>query len=211
MALHSRADLCKLLDISQAYFKVNLNRGKIILDKNGMIDDSKDENHDFIQKQIAKKNGEKAELRSETKKTERIETQKAVFEDSEPKKTEGLSKYEMEQRQKQLQNEKLEEEIKKLRITIEKLEGEVIPTDLVKMIIVQQSKAAVTAFKNACDNILDEFAIKSKMSNEERSRLRGVITKETNAAIDEAIKLAKKETKNIADQFSEKRGKGERK
>lgn len=118
---------------------------------------------------------------------------------------------ELDRQKKALDIEKTAEEIRKLKITIEKLEGEVIPIDLVRSILIQQSKAATTAFKNACDNVLDEFAVKSKMSNDERSRLRGRIIAETNQAIDEAVNLAKKEANQIADEYSAKRGKGERK
>lgn len=217
MALHTIKQFATLCGIKDSSVRTYITRSKVI--KSGdYIDDSIYPNNAFLEKCRAESGADiKVPPAPHAPKERELTYSKPEYPEpdapniGDPEFSGHKTLQELDRIKKSLDIEKTTEEVKKLRITIEKLEGEVIPTDLVKMILIQQSKAAVTAFKNACDNVLDEFASKSKMSNEERSRIRGRITAETNLAIDEAVKLAKKETKHIADEYSLKRGKGERK
>lgn len=217
MALYLPKKFAEYCGIPYATVRSDLNRGKLI--KSGDYIDSDIYPNDLYVQRKHSESGADIKIPVVAPPKERIlriekpeypepEAPNVGEYDSHPAASDHLS---LEKRKQQLTNEKLEEEIKKLRITIEKLEGEVIPTEMVKTVILQLSKAMATAFKNSCDNILDEFAAKSKMSNEERSRIRGRITEETNRANEEGVKLAKKETARIVSEFAVKKGKGERK
>lgn len=118
---------------------------------------------------------------------------------------------ELERIKLQLDNEKKEKEIEKLNIQVGKLNGILIPTDLAKLVIVQISKSMSTAFKQGADNLLVEFAATKNLSSKESADMRAKIVAITNTSVENALNESKKMIKNIVNEYSDTRSRGERK
>jgi hypothetical protein len=88
--------------------------------------------------------------------------------------------------------------------------GESMPTDLVKNTISVYSRSVSRSFNNAADNLLVEFSTMADISREQVSAMRGKLNVIVNKAINEAYENAIDMVDNIVDEYSEKRGKGER-
>jgi hypothetical protein len=188
MAIHKRSDLCKQLNISQAYLKVNIDRGKIVLNKDGDIDDSDPFNIEFINKQIDKKNVVQKEPPPKASKKSTKET---------------LSKYELETRKKQLEVDKLDVEVKIKLIQESKLKGEMLPAPMVKDIFAQHTKHLVSEFQNTMDKVLTRVTQLTKLDNSQVSEFREMITNEINQAQEKAVEISKKAVKNLIQDMTE--------
>lgn len=93
----------------------------------------------------------------------------------------------------------------------EKMRGEVIPTELVRILFAQHSKNIIVEFENSLDKVLTILAKEIGMNNEAISKYRGIIKKEINIAVDDTTDKTKEDIINIINEFSEKRSKGESK
>ena len=96
------------------------------------------------------------------------------------------------------------------QLKIQKQQGDLIPTELVKPLIAQLSMSLSSAFKQAGDNLIVEFTHKKKLGNAETAELRERLTFVINSAIKEAVSEAKRGTNRIASDFSATRSVGER-
>jgi hypothetical protein len=110
---------------------------------------------------------------------------------------------EFELRKKKADAELAEEKLRKVR-------GEVIPSDLIKSVFERYSRSAHMAFKNAAENLLQEIQQLSGLSNKEMADLRSRIIPITNEGIKEAFETALSEVDLIVDEYSQKRGIGEK-
>lgn len=117
----------------------------------------------------------------------------------------------LEREKLELGNDKLKKETEKLKIQIEKLNGILIPTELTKSVIIHLSRSFSTANKQAADGYLTEFSAVRALSSKETSELRGKIVAITNKALTDALEDCKKMIKNIVEEYTEVRTKGERK
>lgn len=120
------------------------------------------------------------------------------------------SKFKLELEQKRLDIEKRREEIRQLKLKNEKLEGELIPAELVKDIFRYNSKAMTTAFSQALENYLIVLGSEVKMNSSQMAKMRKQIVTTTNEAITEGVKLSLKQITELVNEFSQRRGKGER-
>lgn len=93
----------------------------------------------------------------------------------------------------------------------EKMRGEVIPTEMVKILFAQHSKNTIVEFENSLDKVLTILAKEIGMNNKTISKYRGIIKKEINIAVDSTISKTKEDIINIIEEFSEKRSRGESK
>ena len=91
----------------------------------------------------------------------------------------------------------------------EKMRGEVIPTEMVKILFAQHSKNTIVEFENSLDKVLTILAKEIGMNNKTISKYRGIIKKEINIAVDSTISKTKEDIINIIEEFSEKRTRGE--
>jgi hypothetical protein len=198
MALHSRKSFCNLLSISQAYLKVNLDRGKIVLNKDNYIDDENPTNATFIQ------------IRQNSNKKEEKELPKSKENDEKNETSSGTSRYKIELEIKQKQRDKLIQEIELNRIKIEKLNGEVIPAEIIKPVFLQHNQHLLMSMKNADDEMLSIFGHKYSLALEDIAWIRGEWTKKRNTAITEATNASIKAVDVIVADFSVKRGVGQK-
>ena len=116
----------------------------------------------------------------------------------------------LEREKKQLDIKKIKEEIGILAVKNEKLRGEVVPTDAVKMILVQHTKSIVSEFIAATDNVIMKIAKLKGLNIEEQAELRGFLVDQVNNASSEAITTTKKSLKNIVNEYATKKGVGEK-
>lgn len=206
MALLSREEIVDRLGISHAYFNVYLKRKKINLNKDGLVDTNDPLNADFIKARMSKAPdipvGES--LKEQKQKAKEARNSVPIIEDS------GVSKYDLEVSIKQADLEKKQNEIELLKIKRQKLEGELIPTELVTHVFVRQAKTITTEFHNALNSYISTLKSRYKLSNEDVALMRGEVTRLTNKAIEDSTTAGLKDIESIVDDYSETRERGER-
>lgn len=116
----------------------------------------------------------------------------------------------------QLNTQKIETQISKMKMEMEKLRlqnskfmGEVVPTGLIKPVILQHNQSILTESKNTIDNILRIFAKKHSLDAVEVAEIKSQYIPELNNMIKKASFLTIKAVNNIINDFSEQKGVGE--
>ena len=122
-----------------------------------------------------------------------------------------LTYAQLEKIKKHLDARKTEKEIRKLEIDIEKKEGLVIPTDLVKSVFIRHNKNIINSFKDEIDNIVVLLTGKYKLNANEVAEINRELLDTINTGVEKAAKETKKQLITIVNEFSEVRGKGEKK
>jgi hypothetical protein len=189
-----------------------IKRGKVIL-TGELIDDTKPENIDFLQKfadrKLEKSNeseintGEIVDKHSNNTKKEPVVRQKTTPEGE----TEGG--YSLDRKLKAQELKKKEAETRLLNLKEEKIRGEHIPTELIRSIIILQSQSFVTAFKNGMEDFITIMAKAKGMNVNEVAEARGELIRVINSTANKAVDLAKKGIDNIVGEYAVKREVGE--
>ena len=109
-----------------------------------------------------------------------------------------------------LRAEKLVEETELLRMRKEKLQGELLPIDLVTPVFVMFSKAMQTAFNDEWEDIVREVSHLHKLGKQETASLRKRGVDVINSATNKGVIEAKKGINKLTAEFSDTRGRGER-
>ncbi len=118
--------------------------------------------------------------------------------------------FQSEAKLKDLQVEKTENEIALQREKLQKIQGESVPTELVKNLFTQHNKSVTVAYRNATDNLLMEIQAKHSISSEEMGSLRSRLIEVVNKAVIEAAEETKNSLKTMVEEWSAKKGVGER-
>lgn len=95
------------------------------------------------------------------------------------------------------------------RIKMEKLQGLLIPTELVTNVIQLQADSLKKVYHEAAEKLLIILSQKAKMNNKELADMRKKLVDDINHAIDEGIETSKKGLGEIVKNYSETRGVGE--
>lgn len=119
------------------------------------------------------------------------------------------SLFNMDQTKKQLDIDKITVEIRLKLLDEAKKRGEIIPIDLIKVIISQQSQSIITSFKDNLEDIITIFGKSKGMNVNEIAEMRGSITKTLNIIVNKAVDNSKRNIKNIIDEYSLKKNVGE--
>lgn len=213
MALYKKSDFVKRYGITHAFLSVYIKRGKVNVE-DGYIDDSDRSNSDFIlfclDKQKLKKSNELKESPAEIGKENNNNTI-SIYEKNEDvvKKTGYKSKYELEQEKKALDIEKIQEEIDLLKKKNMKMDGESIPTEIVKALFSTYSKQITVQFYNSAEIFLNQISAFKKLSSAESSEMRGKLILNINEAVTNASKESKTSLSNIIKEYSNSKGIGE--
>jgi hypothetical protein len=213
---YTRVEFAKRLGKGNNYVGQYLNRGKLMLD-DGLIDDENEVNAAFLARFESKRGGvveanpEPRVVASASKPRATKEPASSPTKVGATKQAEPGSLLALDQRKKELDIRKTEAEEKLLRIKIEKLQGILIPTDAVMMLFAQHFKSVYVAFENAADNMLTEIAQKTKMSSKDQAAFRGKLIESINHAVKDAVDRSEKDLGHIVSEFSDTRGRGERK
>lgn len=169
-----------------------------------LIDESIPQNASFMAKRAAKVTKEK-----------KVKEKKAKVPPAEPAIDPAIletkrAQHELDQRKKQLEIDKLAKENAVLGINLDKRSGLLIPTDLVKTLFAQHSKAIIASFHQGVDNLLVEISSRAKFSREEMAALRGKVKEIINDSVDRSVEETQKSLTNMVSEHSDKRNNWER-
>ena len=184
MKLIKQIDFAKKCGISRQKLNVYISRGKVIKTDSGKIDESNEQNIYFYQRRL------ELNMEKENPSEENISLDRKI---------------------KKVELAKKTVDTRIALIKEEKMRGEVIPTEMVKILFAQHSKNIIVEFENSLDKILTILSKEIGMNNKTISKYRGIIKKEINIAVDSTINKTKEDIINIIDEFSEKRARGESK
>ena len=212
MALYKRKEFYQKCGVSKAYLTTYIGRGKVIL-TGKMIDDSLPENAYFMKVRLDKMavKGQEEGL-SVLEKPSKPLTDKDIngLEDSNLKENEDGSLYKLSLEKKQLDIERAKEEIEIARLKKEKLSGDLIPTDLVRIVFATHSKSITIHFHQAVENLISQIAKQAGLDRKQIAKIRGSLIEIINKGVKNAGITSKKDLKNIVAEYSQKRGRGER-
>ena len=223
MAKFKVREFYELCGISKGNFYTYKKRGKIHVGEDGLVDSAMPMNAEFMNKRVLNKKTiptptaapveivsapppkprkpTKAELQAMEREQKRQENADA----------EATHKYNLERQIKEAELEKKEQDIELNRLKIAKLSGEVIPTDLVRVVFAQHFKSVTTAFHQGCDNFIMTIAKVTGMEKKDMARMRGELIEIVNEAVRDGVAESKESVRNIVGEYREKRGVGERK
>lgn len=232
MALLKHEELAEYCGLTNGNLTNYRKRGKVVWNDNNLYDTDSPFNRDFILKRTGSqfddsKIKKKEKVSIEEKKAKKKEALEKKVEPVEieveenqtkpveigansAKNSEEITKYNVETQLKLLEAEKKSREIDLLNIKIEKLNGLVIPTELVKLVFSQHFKSAAIAFKDGAEKFLTRFAVEKGLSRTETAKARMDLTEIINTSIKESIESSKKDVDKLISQFVETRGKGEK-
>lgn len=199
MKLVTKSDFAKLCKVDPASISYQLKKGKLVL-TGDKIDLENEINDAYM-------NGKLRDAEFEPKEYEVEYTEPQVNHSSDLKGISSLSMAELEKLQKQLAVQKLQKEVEEKQIRIDKANGLLIPYDAVSPLIIQLSKSYVTTFHTAAKNFINEFP---KLTPTEAAKQREKLIKEVNRSSKSAVGKVQRDLKAIVNEFSEKRGQGER-
>jgi hypothetical protein len=210
MAIYEKIEFLKLCGLDTSVksnkdkFSVWISRGKIVLNKDGLVDDTIPQNRDWIlrQQEVAGSN---------QKQHENIEV-------DQPKKVSRTSNidapedgvYNLDKKLKTQQLAKLTVDTRLAELKEEKIRGEVIPIDLVNNIFMAHTQSIITANRDGIEDLLINISKEHSLSRESLANLRGKLIKILNSATDKAVDMTKRNLKSIIEEFSIKKEVGER-
>lgn len=195
-----------------------IQRGKVV-EVNGKIDTNDVINaawcvnrEQLLLKKEVKKENPSIQVSNEVK-AAKVEVKKEIqpkFEFPPETKRTLQQTFEVEGKLKDLQLEKTENEIALQRERLQKIQGESVPTELVKALITQHTKSITVEFRNAADNLLMEISARHSISSEEMGALRAKLIEIINKAVNASVDETKTGLKLLVDEYSVKKGVGER-
>lgn len=113
---------------------------------------------------------------------------------------------ESEARLKYLKTISEEKDIELTQIDIDKKRGLLIPTELIKLLLLQMQKHISSKYREASESIIDLIALQCDLSPEKTSHLRKENIDSINKAISEAAGITASGIQNIIDEYSITRG-----
>ncbi len=117
--------------------------------------------------------------------------------------------FELDKKRKQAELSKSEEELELLRLKRAKSIGDVVPTDVIKTLIVLFSENIKNQYIESAENFLVIISQGKEFSSAEVSKYRSQLVLLVNRAVDGAIDSTKRNLKNIIEASSQKRGVGQ--
>ena len=198
MALWKSIELASNTGLSRAHISVYVSRGKIVLNKDKFFDTENLINIAWLEK-INYKSAPLEELQKSEKKEVVKSNFKSISEKrdipSEEKKDQRILNFQISEK---LKNEKLEEEIKLLKLKTEKDEGRNIPIDFVQRLFELHFKNVSAEFFYITDNYTSIIVNKLQGNRNDLAEFRMILKKTINDAIEEAKKTSKKDIQIIA-------------
>jgi hypothetical protein len=219
MPRYSKKEFIALALITHATLSMNIKRKKVIPNSNDEIDTSLAINNDFLLKYIDKAkqkalNPEGAPKKKKAVKSKTIATPKAptpqapevkvrqISKEDEQVEEQAVKNYNLERYKKELEIEKLENENKIKKIQLDKMNGVVIPTDLVMILFGQHSKSITTAFHQAAENFVVSMAQSYGVDKKAQAKMRGDLIAIVNKGITDSLDISRNGIDNIVDDYS---------
>lgn len=217
MPLYPRKEFAEFLETSLNALAVYVQRKKIVVQKDGLINTEDPTNVVFLSKwKVSKSKKAAKEAPKQQLKIKSVEpgaTGNDLF-DQEQEKTEqtdssqGLNKLTKEKLASE--NEKRNEEIALLKLKREKQSGLVIPTALVKHVFTASSKSQANNFHHAADALLTEFSKLKSLTVNEKAEMRKKLIDTINNFCELTVLEGIKSIEVIVEDYSSKKGVGER-
>jgi len=213
MAFLSKKEFCDLYLIKSKDLSNYIKRGNVIADEQGFINTDEDKNRLFISKRHAKMDNVLAdpEVTGDTARS-RGRMRELMDGDNEDMEEETglMSMTKSERHYKHHLAVKTERAAELDRLKIEKIRGEVIPSDLMPPVILQHNQSFVTAFKQVADQILTDYAKMKDFTVEEIAQMRDKMLYAINDGAKKAKDQSLKAVAVVVQNYSIKRGAGER-
>jgi hypothetical protein len=207
MSIITRVELAQHIGKPTNYLSVYIKRGKLI-EVDGKIDLENIVNKRFLARQTHKleklpQNITKAveSFKHEEKERKEIVTQKINKENQKTKKQMNVFALDEEKKQKEIEKLTVDIQIKELQFR--KMEGELLPFEIVKELVSQMAKHLISEFDNATDNILTRISTQTKMSASLISECREFMKLENNLAQKKAMDLTKKSMEAVIKEMKE--------
>lgn len=209
MALYTQSQFAEMVGKTRGFISVYVSRGKLVLNGD-FIDDQHPINQLWLQKNANKVKAAPSATKEPLPEVSTRPTRPAP--DQRIGKTKGSndSYLALERERSAKELEKLELSNRLAQIKVEKAQGLLIPTELVKVMFLQHSKSITTAFQDALEDILVVLLTTHALSESDIANLRKMGVDRINLAINQAVDQSKKEVKHIAQEYSEVRSVGER-
>ena len=230
MAILTKKTFANQCDIETKYLSVDISRGKVVVNADGMIDTTEPKNQIYIQKKLMGKEPKPISSPEPTKpRVEKITVPRGNVAPQQPKASmqlpegitegevntalqmiEGMDYQQLEMLYKYLQGEKLKTDIEKNKIEIEKKMGVVVPSEPLIPIVKQHNHFILQEQKNADEELLLAMAHKYDIAPSDTAYLRGEWIRLRNDAVTKATNLTVKAIVDVINDYSEKRGVGQR-
>lgn len=217
MPLYTRAKFAELCGCTTGNLTNYIKRGKVVL-SGDYVDDDYPLNRDFLEHRRGK-----TLAKSNKKDTVKPKIKAPVPPDPDPigniipPDDDDDDLQEGDQSTGTLIKAKLKAEILKkhreialLKLREDKLNGEIIPIDVIKDLFAQHNKSIAVQVKNTIENIITMFAKTANLNVNQIAELRGRALQEINTGVDKAIYETRKSLKKIRDMHSQKKEIGER-
>jgi len=191
----SRNDFAELCGISSAYFTMNFKRAKIVVNEKSQVDISLPINLDFIFNRLVEKI---IPNKVPPARVPKLPSRVAIGPDAEK----SIAGFDLDRAKKLLDIEEKETSIAINKIKLDKLNGVVIPTDLVTVIFGQHTKSITTAFHQAADVFIVEMAAKYEVDKKDIAVMRGTLIEIINESVKDSLEDSKKGIANIVDEYA---------
>ena len=203
MSLHTIKEFATICGVNVQYLDVYKKRGKLFIRKDKLIDDQNEFNANFARKRI-KKLAEKKPINLP------LPIVKNSYANP-PESAADTHGYNLEQQKKALDIALITEKIEIERLKKEKLEGSVIPTDLVKGIFSNSFKAVTNRFYQAAESLSEIMITQVGGTRDDKVKFRGKLIDAINIAVKDSQNESRRAIANIVKEYSQKRGVGESK
>lgn len=184
MATYNKREFAELCGIETRHLAVYINRKKVIVLESGVIDDTDPVNKVFIEKHSGKKKT-KAKPAKQQEKPEKNDL------------------YNLEKQQKALSIEAKRREIALTEARLQRLHGQLMPTEVVYLLFAQHFKEVNAQFKQGIDGILSEFAKKLHANSNQLSEMRAVMVKILNDCIKKSTTNSKNSIESVLKELSQ--------
>ena len=224
MAKKTKKEFADICGIKTKDLSVYIMRHKVLVSSDGLIDDKNEHNLAFIANR-GRKTKKKTIVKHKPKASSKLKT-KTKPKQSQKKKAEEPKEKTLDIKFSEPQNPILEVEIyeraeldkaklkadlkKKLldsdiaKINKEKLQGLLIPTDLVMSVIKLQSDSLKVAYHAAAENLILIIGQRKKLNNKDVADIRRDLTGTINDAVDVGVSESHKGIKKIVREYSMK-------
>src|SRR5688572_20020918 len=192
MALYKSTEFAALCGISVDVLYVMIGRGKVIRNDKKQIDSDNPINAVYLQKCKDKK---KTEPTQEPEAPTKSDSTKAA------KEAEYKELMAMEKETKRLAMESKRKEQTLLDAKIQKMHGQLMPTDLVKVLFAQHFREVSTSFKQGIDGILSEIGKKARLNGNQMAEIRGTMVKIINESVNKAVESSKKNVEKVVIEY----------
>jgi hypothetical protein len=220
MAILTKKSFATLCEIETKYLSVDISRGKVVVNDDGMIDTTEPKNQIYIQKKlmgrepkeiIEKPIAPKLKVPKEGKPVEqKLPLPDGIDVEDAKQMIEGMDYSQLEMLYKFLQSEKLKTDIEKNNIDIAKKRGEVVPSEPLIPIVKQHNQSILQEQKNADEEMLLAMTHRYDIAPVDTAWLRGEWIRLRNDAVTKATDRTIKAIGDMVYDYSEKRGVGER-